>query len=348
MKEALARFLESQWPEAKGLRVVSLEQGTEGFSQETFFFDVELPTAERRSFVAKREPAAGLLEPYDLEPEFRVLHALSDDPFPSPRTPWFASDPGDLVRPLYVMERMPGSVPLPAPQRDGGPPLDEAARESLTPDVITALSALRRFDWRGAGLEFLGQPAEGVGAAQREWSHWRDRIERAALPVSPVLAEALQWLGRRLPRRSETCLVHGDYRLGNWLVEDRDGRARLAGVLDWEMVHLGDPLEDLAWCISPMWRGGSPWAASLVPAEDFVAEYERRTKSRVDPDDLHWWSVLAVVKMCAIQYTGLRAYVDARTNDPRMAIFDHQLPFLCALLAVQRGWLPEAVLEASR
>ena len=46
MKEALARFLESQWPEAKGLRVVSLEQGTEGFSQETFFFDVELPTAE--------------------------------------------------------------------------------------------------------------------------------------------------------------------------------------------------------------------------------------------------------------------------------------------------------------
>ena len=68
------------------VRVTHLERSTEGFSQETFVFDVELGR-ERRGYVAKREPVAGLLEPYDLEPEFRVLHALSEDPLPSPPTP---------------------------------------------------------------------------------------------------------------------------------------------------------------------------------------------------------------------------------------------------------------------
>jgi hypothetical protein len=51
--------------------------------------------------------------------------------------------------------------------------------------------------------------------------------------------------------------------------------------------------------------------------------------------------------MAAIMVTGIRAFNDGRSRDLRMAIFDHQLPFLCALLAVQRGWLPESLLEAS-
>ena len=71
--------------------------------------------AARRGYVIKREPVAGLLEPYDLEPEFRVLHALSDDPLPSPPTPWFERDRAVLDRPFYVMERLPGDVPIPEP-----------------------------------------------------------------------------------------------------------------------------------------------------------------------------------------------------------------------------------------
>ena len=51
--------------------------------------------------------------------------------------------------------------------------------------------------------------------------------------------------------------MHGDFRLGNWLVEQRGDGATLLGVLDWEMVHLGDPLEDLAWCSCELWRGGN-------------------------------------------------------------------------------------------
>jgi len=135
-------------------------------------------------------------------------------------------------------------------------------------------------------------------------------------------------------------LLHGDYRLGNWLVERAGARSRLTGILDWEMVHLGDPIEDLAWCVSHLWRGQTPRAACLATPAELVALYEDASGSKVDPEALRWYEVLAVVKMATIMLTGIRAFRDGRTADLRMAIFDHQLPFLHALLAALRGWLP--------
>src|SRR5262245_15925025 len=132
----LERFLRARLPHAQALRIVGLARSTEGFSQETFSFDVESTSngrRERRGFVLKREPRAGLLEPYDLEPEFRVLHALSSHPLPSPPTPWLERDPVVLERSFYVMDRLPGDVPIPVAGPDGSGPFTEAERASLGP-----------------------------------------------------------------------------------------------------------------------------------------------------------------------------------------------------------------------
>ena len=317
------------------VRVTGVERSTEGFSQETFMFDVETPTG-RLGFVAKREPVAGLLEPYDLEPEFRVLHALSDDPLLSPRTPWFERDPAVLERPFYVMERLPGDVPVPAPGPDGAPPLGDDARAVLGPEVVDALARLHAIDWRSLGLDFLGARAPGRDAAVHELARWEARIRRSGLPVHPALADALVWLRRHAPATDEITLVHGDYRLGNFLVASD---FHLTGILDWELVHLGDPLEDVAWCASPLWRAGTPYASALLPAEEFAARYAAVARRTVDAERLRFYDVLAIVKMSAIMLTGIQAFRDGRTADLRMAIFDHQLPFLHALLGMLRGWL---------
>lgn len=342
----LERFFASRLAAAPGARdgaprVVELEVQTEGFSQETFSVTVERAGPEgpvRSAWVVKREPVAGLLEPYDLEPEFRVLHALSDDPLPSPRTPWFERDPAVLERPFYVMERLPGEVPIPAPGPRGEGPFDAAERAALAPQAMEALAALHAVDWRARGLDFLGVPAKG--AAAREVERWAERLGRSGLPLEPVVAEALGWLRANAPADGELVLLHGDYRLGNWLVERAGAATRLTGILDWEMVHLGDPVEDLAWCLSHLWRAQTPRAACLAPPGELVALYERASSRRVDPERLRFYEVLALVKMIAIMTTGVRAFREGRTNDLRMAIFDHQLPFLHALLAGLRGWLP--------
>src|SRR5262245_56618659 len=148
----LEHFLRARLPGYRSPRVLRLERSTEGFSQETFSFEVELDPGTRRSFVLKREPVAGLLEPYDLEPEVRVLHALSADPLPSPPTPWFEKDPAVLERSFYVMERLPGDVPIPVAGPDGAGPFADAERVALTEDVTGALARLHAVDSRRYGL----------------------------------------------------------------------------------------------------------------------------------------------------------------------------------------------------
>jgi aminoglycoside phosphotransferase (APT) family kinase protein len=333
----LARFLAERL--GAPVQVRHLERNTEGFSQETFSFDAMLGS-EHRGYVVKREPPAGLLEPYDLEPEFRVLHGLSGADVLSPPAPWFSDDPRVLERPFYVMERLPGEVPLPTAGASGSGPFTPAERAALAGQVAAALARLHAVDWKKRGFEFLGKPSLGRGAAERELARWEERIARAGFPAPPLLADALAWLRRSLPHAEEITLVHGDFRLGNWLVEQRGDGATLCGVLDWEMVHLGDPLEDLAWCSCELWRGGTPWAGAMLAPEDFHAAYARASGRAVDPERMAFYRVLAVVKMIAIMLTGIRAFRDGRTSDLRMAIFDHQLPFLFALLALARGWLP--------
>jgi aminoglycoside phosphotransferase (APT) family kinase protein len=203
---------------------------------------------------------------------------------------------------------------------------------------MEALATLHGVDWRGLGLDFLGVPAAGPAAAEVE--RWATRIARSGIAPAPVVAEALSWLRSTAPADGELALLHGDYRLGNWLVSRAGPDTRLTGILDWEMVHLGDPVEDLAWCSSHLWRAQTPRAACLAPPAELVALYERASGRRIDPERLRYYEVLAIVKMIAIMMTGVRAFQDGRTDDLRMAIFDHQLPFLHALLAALRGWLP--------
>jgi aminoglycoside phosphotransferase (APT) family kinase protein len=238
------------------------------------------------------------------------------------------------------MERLPGDVPIPVPGKSGEGPFDAAARAALAPQVMRALADLHAVDWKARGLDFLGAPPPGRGAAEREVERWRARIEASGIAPDPVLVEALLWLRRHAPAAERVALLHGDYRLGNWLVEGAGAGARLTGLLDWEMVHLGDPVEDLAWCISHLWRGQTPRAACLAAPDELVALYEDAAQLEVDRTALRFYELLAVVKMAAIMLTGIRAFRDGRTRDLRMAIFDHQLPFLHALTAGLRGWLP--------
>jgi aminoglycoside phosphotransferase (APT) family kinase protein len=342
LRERLEAFLATKLAGVDRVRITSFERSTEGFSQETFAFDADLARGgaeERRGWVVKREPVAGLLEPYDLEPEFRALHALSDDALPSPPTPWFERDPAVLERPFYVMEKLPGAAPVPAAAPDGSGPLTDAERAALAPAIVRALADLHAIDWRARGLDFLGAPTSGRAAAARELARWEGRIARSGFPLDPALAEALGWLRRNVPATDDVALVHGDYRLGNFLVVRDAERSRLTGVLDWEMVHLGDPLEDLAWLASPLWRAGTPYASGLLTPDDLVARYEAASGRRVDPARLRFYDVLAIVKMLAIMLTGLRAFGDGRTSDLRMAIFDHQVPYLHLLLGMVRGWV---------
>jgi aminoglycoside phosphotransferase (APT) family kinase protein len=184
-------------------------------------------------------------------------------------------------------------------------------------------------------------PSGAESAAARETAKWRTRVERAAFPPDPMLECAFLWLERHLPPDRGRTLVHGDYRTGNFLVVRAAGASRLTGVLDWEMVHVGDPIEDLGWAVSRLWRAQGPYACCLAEPARLVTMYEQASGRTVEPARLRFYEVLSAVKMLAIMLTGIRAFADGRTTDLRMAIFDHQAAFLRALIGVELGIVPE-------
>jgi aminoglycoside phosphotransferase (APT) family kinase protein len=96
-------------------------------------------------------------------------------------------------------------------------------------------------------------------------------------------------------------VVHGDFRLGNVIV----GEQGLNAVIDWELAHVGDPMEDLGWLCVKAWRfGGGPPVAGLGSYDDLVGPYEAARGVAVDRVAMHWWEVLGTWKwaiMCILQ-----------------------------------------------
>jgi aminoglycoside phosphotransferase (APT) family kinase protein len=109
----------------------------------------------------------------------------------------------------------------------------------------------------------------------------------------PAFELALRWLAERLPASERTTVVHGDYRNGNFIV----GTDGIRAVLDWELVHIGDPWEDLAWVCTRSWRfGGAGEVGGVGSRDELYDAYERTSGIPVDRAAVHWWEVMSSVK----------------------------------------------------
>lgn len=127
------------------------------------------------------------------------------------------------------------------------------------------------------------------------------RISDELALARPSFELAFRWLDQHRPTAGKRTLVHGDFRLGNMIV-DRGG---LAAVIDWELAHVSDPMEDLAWLCVRAWRfGGDHPVAGLGSYDELLDGYERVAGTRADRDALRWWQIMGSLKwgiMCGLQ-----------------------------------------------
>jgi aminoglycoside phosphotransferase (APT) family kinase protein len=162
---------------------------------------------------------------------------------------------------------------------------------ALDPDAIDGLEATDQLAYYTDVLDSLGQP-------------------------HPVLELVRNWLVDNRPSSLRTCVVHGDFRLGNVIV----GPDGLRAVIDWELAHLGDPMEDLGWLCVKAWRfGGRPPVAGLGEYDELFAAYEDAGGSAIDPTVVHWWEVLGTWKwaiMCILQAS---VHLDGTTRSHELA-----------------------------
>lgn len=150
-----------------------------------------------------------------------------------------------------------------------------------------------------------------------------------AYDARPALEVGLRWLREHRPPAGPVTLVHGDFRLGNLIVGPDGVRA----VLDWELAHVGDPMEDLGWLSCPSWRFRGPEpVAGMGSREDLWRAYEEAGGRPVDPEAARWWEVCATVRwgaMCLkqaqVHLSGLSPSVELALIGRRAAQCEHDL-----------------------
>lgn len=253
-----------------------------GASQETWSFDALAPRG-RVPLILRRAPPGSLppAEAVGLQTEALLLERLTRADAPVPRIAGVLR-PEDGLGEGYVMERINGEANSRRILRE---PRFATARSRLAWQCGQALARIHRI-----AREQL--PPLRLGHAREETAYYRNRHDLVGTP-RPVFELAFQWLQRRLPAQpAEAALVHGDFRNGNIMV-DEEG---LRSVLDWELAHLGDPMEDLGWMCVNSWRYGRTLpVGGFGTREDLFAGYEA-AGGRVDPGRVRFWEVLGTLK----------------------------------------------------
>ena len=300
-----------------------LHQHTEGFSWQTYTATVVTADGQARGYAVRREPEDGLLAPYDTAQQYRIHRAVVEHSYvPMPTLTALELDVGYLGMPFYVMERLEGHVPVQWRPDDPLAFPDEDARRQLGLEFVDVLARIHGIDWRAAGLEDLGSPADGDEAARIQIEHWDRYYTDSRLVEIPALRRAIGWLQANVATSGRVVLAHGDYRLGNFMI---DGQRRINGIFDWELAHVSDPIEDIAYSGLRLFRGRSPLLSNLLLPEDYFARYEERTGLAVDEDVFRFWTVLGYLKASASHIRAARAYEDGANGDLRLAAMGHQV-----------------------
>src|SRR5690606_26961090 len=237
-----------------------------------------------------------------MELEAEVQRRAAAAGAPVPRTLTADDSTAALGNPYLICAAVPGETIVRRIQRS----LDDTGRAVLLRQCAQALAAIHRADPTGAGLT--------AGDQLTEWHRQLDEIGDTTA--------TFEWTFRRLaadrPPPSEPVLVHGDFRMGNLIV---DG-GRLAAVLDWELTHLGEVYEDLAWFCIRAWRFGAPrhlGAGGLGSVADFLTAYEEAGGRPVDRQTFRWWLTVATLRWGVICRYQAERHLSGQTRSVELA-----------------------------
>jgi aminoglycoside phosphotransferase (APT) family kinase protein len=293
----LAAGVAAWFPGATG--IARLDRLSGGASQETWSFDVLHPDGIVGA-ILRRAPEGHGAAPgraAGLGAEAVLMREAHRAGIPSPRVR-HVLQPQDGLGHGFIMERVEGETIPRKILRDAE---FAPARTRLVPQLGRAIAGIHALD--GTRLP----PLRRVSAAS-------DLADLAREYASfdwprPVFDFAIRWLGDHLPGPSEAVtLVHGDFRMGNLII----GPEGLRAVLDWELAHLGDPMEDLGWICVNSWRFGEidrP-VGGVGAREDLFAAYEAASGRPVDAARVMFWEVLGTLRwgvMCCGMMQRFRA-----------------------------------------
>jgi aminoglycoside phosphotransferase (APT) family kinase protein len=279
--------------------IANLRALTGGASRTTWAFEA-VTTDQRWPLILRIGPPDDVHAGMELEARVQAAAAAAGAPVPHVLV---ADDSAAaLGNPFLICGEIKGETIVRRIDRQ----LDAAGRSRLLGQCAQALAAIH-----------LADPRDPELGAQDQLTEWRDRLD-AMNDTTATFEWAFRWLAAHRPAPSPPHLVHGDYRMGNLIVDGSE----LAAVLDWELVHIGEIYEDLAWFCIRAWRFGAPLglaAGGLGSIGDFVHGYENAGGAAVDRAAFHWWLVQATLRWGVICRYQAERHLSGQTRSVELA-----------------------------
>ncbi len=295
--DALGAFI----GEAAGAREATIHDHgrlSGGAIRDNYFLEVEIAGgahAGRHALVLRTAAPSGIPESHDPAAEFRLLEAAYRAGVKVPEPMWLCLDEDVLGSTFCLLRRIAGTASGARIVEDKG---IVGCREALAEDLGTQLALIHGILPSGPharDLDFLTLPEPSPALATV--ARYRATLDSLARPY-PALEWGLRWLEVNVPRPGGIVLTHGDFRTGNYAV-DQTG---LIAILDWEFAGWGEAMSDIGWFCAKCWRFGADdrEAGGIAGRAPFYAGYERASGRRVDPEDVRYWEVMAHVRWAAI------------------------------------------------
>lgn len=314
MVERFKDYVSRKMPEAEGVGIGRVNPIFGGASRQTCSLElnyVQKGKPVSRRVILRREFDSGIIET-SVDTEFAAYQAFYDTDVPVPRVLWIEKDPEWLGTPFYVMEEVVGCEDK--HMLFTVPPFQEV-REKVGERFFRIMATIATTDPAAVGLQDKLEPVAPEACWRRELDYWEADADKNELEPHPVFRAAARWLRRHPPPPAQkVVIVHGDMRSGNFLF---NRKGEIQAVLDWEMMHMGDPLEDLAWSMNRLWSWSEPERAGfLIPRGQGVRIWEEASGFKADPDALFWWELFTSVKAVAIWVSMNRVYAHLENTDP--------------------------------
>jgi aminoglycoside phosphotransferase (APT) family kinase protein len=304
--EALQHVLEPHFPNA---RVHNLHMLAGGASKEAWSFDFETNDAKLELILRRAGGGAMNLEQLTLAQEFRVIEAAFKAGVTVPEP--LAYLPDAFGREAFVSRRVRGEA---VGRRVVSKPELEAARATLPKRMAEELAKIHGIPV--LSFEFLPGNSHQSGA-----QHCLDRLYAELDSVNephPAIELALAWLRDHEPSSHGHVLLHGDFRIGNLMLEP----SGLSAVLDWEFAHIGDPAEDLAWTLIRAWRFGQDQKrlGGIGDVTPYLDHYNALTGRNISLETLFYWEVMGNAKWAVGALTQAKRHLDGHERNVELAV----------------------------
>lgn len=303
LKTRLEAFIAQQTGESAQITRITPLAG--GASRDSWALDVQIGIQTEKLVLRRDFPTTMNEVALTRTQEYRVMQVAYEHGVQVAKMRWQSDDPDILGLPFFLMDYVEG---ISIGRKVITMPELAHARAVLPEQMAAQLALIHTVDPVAHKLDFLPRPMNQSPARQALRDTYAT-IDHLGIHV-PAIEFALHWCDRHQPISERVTFLHGDFRVGNLLVN----ASGLAAVIDWEFAHMGDPLEELGYLCMRDWRFGNDAlrAGGLCERERFIQAYEHASGIQINRTAVDWWEIMGNIRWGVICLSQAERHLSGR------------------------------------